>query len=77
MLTSILARFLRKGDGMATRPSERTKTSMSLTPEAKFKLATIKAELRLRGHSVSESEVMEALLKSADAASVARILRLR
>lgn len=53
----------------------RTKTSISLTPEAKFKLSTLKAELRLKGHSVSESEVMEALLGATDAGAMARLLR--
>ena len=57
--------------------TERTKTSVSLAPKAKFKLATLKAELRLKGYSVSESDVMEALILSTDAATVARLLKSR
>lgn len=55
--------------------TDRTKTSISLTPQAKYKLASLKAELRLKGHSVSESDVMEALIMETDAAAIARLLR--
>lgn len=57
--------------------TERTKTSISLLPRAKYRLASIKAELRLKGHNVSESHIMEALLLGTDTDAVARLLRLR
>ena len=58
-----------------TVDTERTKTSISLIPEAKFKLSTLKAELRLKGFSVSESDVLEALILGADPALMGRLLR--
>jgi len=57
--------------------TERAKTSISLTPQAKFKLASLKAELRLNGYFVSESDVMEALIMDAAASAVARLLKSR
>jgi hypothetical protein len=57
--------------------TDRAKTSISLTPQAKYKLATLKAELRLKGLSVSESDVMEALIVNADAGTLARLLKAR
>jgi len=53
----------------------RTKTSVSLAPKAKFKLSTLKAELRMRGHSATESSILEALILNTDASTVARLLR--
>jgi hypothetical protein len=57
--------------------TERAKTSVSLLPQVKYKLATLKAELRLKGLSVSESDVMEALIVDADAGTLARLLKSR
>ena len=57
--------------------TDRTKTSVSLHPQVKYKLASLKAELRLKGLSVSESDVMEALIMNTDTAAVARLLKSR
>jgi hypothetical protein len=55
--------------------TERAKTSISLSPQAKFKLASLKAELRLKGYSISESDVMEALIMDTDVSALPRLLR--
>ena len=57
--------------------TERTKTSVSLAPRAKFKLSTLKAELRMKGHDATESSILEALILNSDASNVARLLRAR
>jgi len=54
---------------------ERTKTSISLLPEAKYRLSTLKAELRRKGQAVSESEILESLILHTDAATVARLVK--
>jgi hypothetical protein len=41
------------------------KTSFSLSSEAKFKLATLKANLRREGHPATESALIEALINRA------------
>jgi len=53
------------------------KTSVSVKPETKFKLATLKAELRRQGLRASESDVIEALIDEADASKAARLLKSR
>jgi len=58
-----------------TAGTQRTKTSISLTPEAKRILSTLKAELRFRGHSASESDILEALLLQTDVATLARLVK--
>ena len=44
----------------------RGKTSFNITPEAKYRLSTLKASLRLAGVRATESLVIEALLSDAD-----------
>lgn len=48
---------------LAALPKE--KTSFSLSPEVKFKLATLKANLRREGHPATESAIVEALIERA------------
>ena len=43
----------------------REKTSFSLSVEAKYKLATLKADLRRRGHRITESLIVEKLIEKA------------
>lgn len=55
----------------------RAKTSFSLTSEAKFRLATLKRDLRAEGISATESSIVEALIATAiDDEDVMRKLRL-
>jgi hypothetical protein len=49
--------------GSEVLPKE--KTSFSLSAEAKFKLATLKANLRRRGYPATESGIVEALIERA------------
>jgi hypothetical protein len=44
----------------------RGKTSFSLSVDAKFKLATLKADLRRRGLRITESLIVERLIESAN-----------
>lgn len=55
--------------------TERTKTSVSLVPDAKYKLAHLKAQLRRDGLAVTESEVLEALIMHTDVTTLARLLK--
>jgi hypothetical protein len=48
------------------RALERSKTSLSLTPDAKYKLTTLKAALRFAGFSATESLILETLLETAE-----------
>lgn len=48
---------------LAALPKE--KTSFSLSPEVKFKLATLKANLRREGHAATESAIVETLIERA------------
>jgi hypothetical protein len=57
--------------------TERTKTSVSLVPDAKYKLAHLKAQLRRDGLGVTESELLEALIMHTDAPTLARLLKSR
>jgi hypothetical protein len=43
----------------------REKTSLSLSVEAKYKLTTLKADLRRRGHRFTESLIVERLIEKA------------
>lgn len=54
-----------KGD--APTPSQRPeKTSFSLSPDAKYMLTSLKADLRRRGHAATESAILEALILGAE-----------
>lgn len=48
------------------KAAARGKTSFSITPQAKFKLTTLKAALRYAGFSATESLIIETLLESTD-----------
>jgi len=50
---------------LAITAQPREKTSFALSAEAKFKLATLKANLRRSGHPATESAIMEALIQRA------------
>jgi hypothetical protein len=49
---------------------DREKTSFSLSVNAKFKVATLKADLRRRGHRATESLIVEALIEKANSDDV-------
>jgi hypothetical protein len=49
---------------------DREKTSFSLSVNAKFKVATLKADLRRRGHRATESLIVEALIEKANSDEV-------
>jgi hypothetical protein len=55
----------REGDAQAAAP-KREKTSFALSSDAKFKLTSLKADLRRRGHAATESAILEALIFRAD-----------
>jgi transcriptional regulator of heat shock response len=52
----------------------KVKATFELTMEAKHKLATIKADLRLAGQPVSEAMIVEALILNASAATIRKAL---
>lgn len=54
-------------DALAPESPPKEKTSFSLSPDAKFKLATLKANLRRRGYPATESGIVEALIERATA----------
>lgn len=54
---------------------KRDKTSFSLTPDAKYKLTTMKAALRRAGFSATESLIVEALLEHTDASDLMKLLK--
>jgi predicted transcriptional regulator len=45
-----------------SRALPKEKTSFSLSPEVKFKLATLKANIRRQGHRATESAIVEVLI---------------
>jgi hypothetical protein len=45
---------------------KRAKTSFSLSPEAKFQLARLKADLRREGYRATESSIVESLIATAN-----------
>lgn len=45
--------------------TRREKTSFSLTPDAKYRLTSLKADLRRRGHPITESMILETLIERA------------
>ena len=53
----------------------KTKTSLMLAAESKHKLSTLKADLRLRGMSVTESEIVDILVGATSADALARSLK--
>jgi hypothetical protein len=53
----------------------RDKTSFSLTPDAKYKLTTLKAALRRAGFSATESRIIEALIERTDARDLMKIMK--
>lgn len=59
----------------AHRALPRGKTSFSLTPDAKYKLTTLKAALRLAGFSITESLIIETLLERTDAKDLMKIMK--
>jgi hypothetical protein len=71
----VAAGFLQKAEipknfkaaiGKSENSVDREKTSFSLSVEAKFKLATLKADLRRRGHRITESLIVEKLIEKAN-----------
>jgi hypothetical protein len=52
-------------DAAASHP-KREKTSFSLSTDAKYRLTSLKADLRRRGHSVTESSILETLILGAE-----------
>lgn len=51
------------------------KTTFLLTVDAKYRLSTLKAELRKAGHAATEAGIVELLIESADAKSLAAAYR--
>jgi hypothetical protein len=49
---------------------DREKTSFSLAADVKYKLSTLKADLRRRGHRATESLIVEALIEKANSDDV-------
>jgi len=49
---------------------DREKTSFSLATDVKYKLSTLKADLRRRGHRATESLIVEALIEKANSDEV-------
>jgi hypothetical protein len=52
----------------------KTKTSLMLAATSKHKLSTLKADLRLRGVVVTESEIVDTLVQATSANALARSL---
>lgn len=66
-----------KGRNKVARRSlpHRGKTSFSLTPDAKYKLTTLKAALRRAGFSATESLIIETLLERTEAKDLMKIMK--
>lgn len=58
-----------------SKPMERSKTSFSISPDAKYKLTTLKAALRREGFSATESSIIEALLEQTSAPGLMKIMK--
>jgi hypothetical protein len=54
--------------------ADQRKTSFTLSAESKFKLSTLKAELRRRGHRITESFVVEQLIENASSGDLLKTL---
>jgi hypothetical protein len=72
--TTVSALACRNRDSILKKPAK-TKTSLMLLSETKHKLSTLKADLRLRGVAVTESEVVDTLIGMTSTDSLARILK--
>lgn len=60
----------KESNNISGNSTDREKTSFNLSVEAKFKLTTLKADLRRRGHRITESLVVEALIEKANSDEV-------
>jgi hypothetical protein len=70
-----MAPVTRRKDIDRGRAPERSKTSLSLTPDAKYKLTTLKAALRLAGFTATESSIIETLLETTDEGDLIKRLK--
>jgi hypothetical protein len=75
----VAAGFLQKAEipkntkepiGKSGNSVDREKTSFSLAADVKYKLSTLKADLRRRGHRATESLIVEALIEKANSDEV-------
>jgi hypothetical protein len=61
--------------GALLKKTAKTKTSLMLASESKHKLSTLKADLRLRGLRVTESEIVDGLITATSADALTRMLK--
>lgn len=60
---------------LTIRDNSRQKTSLSLTRDTKYRLSSLKAELRHAGFATTESEIVEILVSAATVNVLKRHLR--